>query len=63
MTLYQIDIAGKQDMALQKLIELIQIIDILGLECAMYCSKLFGLTHACGSNIAANDWQKDYCCD
>ena len=38
-------------------------IEILGLECALYCSKLFGLTHACGTNMATNDWQKDCCCD
>ena len=38
-------------------------IEILGLECAHYCSKLFGLTHACGTNMAANDGQKDCYCD
>ena len=38
-------------------------IEILGLECALYFSKFFGLTHVCGTNMAANDWQKDCCCD
>ena len=28
------------------------------IECDLYCSKLFGLTHACGTNMAANDGQK-----
>ena len=41
----------------------VKAIEILGLECVLYYSKLFGLTHACGSNMAANDWQKDCCCD
>ena len=30
----------------------------IGLECALYCSKLFGLIHGYGSNMAANEWQK-----